>query len=187
VRDILRVNRDFASLVAAALVFYGVNTSFLGGLAKNGFAYGIHPNRNEAKAFRSRAWAVVKYAEAWRDVVIENLDFREVIRKYDSERTVFYLDPPYPDRSKAYYGHLFTVDDLRDMAKMLTEIQGKFLLKLDAKTYELVSDILPEGKYVVERMERKLYQQKIRGGQKGTWTLTLVSNPPRASRRAPQN
>ncbi|MFP3192886.1 MAG: DNA adenine methylase [Thermoproteus sp.] len=180
VRDILRVNRDFASLVAAALVFYGVNTSFLGGLAKKGFAYSIHPNRNEAKAFRSKAWAVVKYAEAWRDVVIENLDFREVIRKYDSERTVFYLDPPYPDRSKAYYGHLFTVDDLRDMAKMLTEIQGKFLLKLDAKTYELISDILPKSKYVVERVERKLYQQKARGREKGTWTLTLVSNPPRA-------
>ena len=187
VRDILKVNSDFASLVAAALVFYGANTSFMGGLAKKGFAYNIHPDRNEARAFRSRAWAIVKYAEAWRDVIIENLDFREVIKKYDSERTVFYLEPPYPDRSKNYYGHLFTVDDLREMAKMLTEIRGKFLLKLDAKTYGLINDILPKNRYTVEQIERKLFQQKVRGGQKGTWILTLVSGPTRvASRRVPQ-
>jgi hypothetical protein len=52
------------------------------------------------------------------------------------------------------------------------------LLKLDARTYEPISDILPEGKYKVEKIERKLNQQKVRGGQKGTWILTLVSNPP---------
>jgi DNA adenine methylase len=179
VRDLLKTNKDFASLVAAALLFYGANSSFLGGFAKKGFAYAIHPNRNEARAFRSRTWAILKFADAWKDVTIENLDFRDVIRKYDTERTVFYLDPPYPDRSVDYYRHLFTVDDLREMAKILTEIRGRFLLKLDARTYELISDILPEGKYKVEKIERKLNQQKVRGGQKSTWILTLVSNPPR--------
>jgi DNA adenine methylase len=178
VRDALKTNKDFASLTAAALLFYGANSSFLGGFAKKGFAYSIHPNRNEARAFRSRTWAIVKFADKWKDVIIENLDFRDVIRKYDSERTVFYLDPPYPDRSVDYYGHLFTVDDLREMAKLLTEIRGRFLLKLDARTYEPISDILPEGKYKVEKIERKLNQQKARGVQKGTWILTLVSNPP---------
>ena len=178
VRDMLKSNKDFASLAAAALLFYGANSSFLGGFAKKGFAYSIHPNRNEARAFRSRTWAIVKFADRWKDVTIENLDFRDVIRKYDSERTVFYLDPPYPDRSVDYYGHLFTVDDLREMAKLLTEVRGRFLLKLDARTYELISDILPEGKYKVEKIERKLNQRKVRGEQKGTWVLTLVSNPP---------
>jgi DNA adenine methylase len=178
VRDMLKTNKDFASLAAAALLFYGANSSFLGGFAKQGFAYAIHPKRNEASAFRSRTWAIVKFADRWKDVTIENLDFRDVIRKYDSERTVFYLDPPYPDRSVDYYGHLFTVDDLREMAKLLTEIRGRFLLKLDARTYELISDILPEGRYKVEKIERKLNQQKVRGVQKGTWILTLVSNPP---------
>ena len=178
VRDMLKTNKDFASLAAAAILFYGANSSFLGGFAKKGFAYAIHPNRNEARAFRSRTWAIVKFADRWKDVTIENLDFRVVIKKYDSEKTVFYFDPPYPDRSVDYYGHLFTVDDLREMAKLLTEIRGRFLLKLDARTYEPISDILPESKYKVEKIERKLNQQKVRGGQKGTWILTLVSNPP---------
>ena len=177
VRSDARKNGNHGSLADAVVLFYDANTVFLGGFAKEGFAYAIQPNRNEARAFRARAWAIVVYADAWKDVTIENLDFRDVIRKYDSEKTVFYLDPPYPDRSVDYYGHPFTVDDLREMAKILTEIQGKFLLKLDARTYEPISDILPEGKYRVEKIERKLSQRKVKGGQKGTWVLTLVSNP----------
>jgi len=177
VRDLVGVNQDFASLVAAALFFYLYNTAFHGNIVRKGFAYGIEPDKNEARAYRGRVWAIVKYAEAWKDVVIENLDFRQVIRKYDGRRTVFYLDPPYPDRSKDYYGTPFTVDDLREMALMLTQIKGRFLLKLDYRTYELVSDILTKDKYVVEVVERPLNMQRIRGGKRGKWLLTLVSNP----------
>ena len=176
VRDLAKANQDLASLAAAALFFYLYNTAFHGNITRKGFAYSIDPNKNEARAYRSRVWAIVKYAEAWKDVVIENLDFRQVIKKYDSGRTVFYLDPPYPDRSKDYYGMPFTADDLRDMAAMLTQIRGKFLLKLDYRTYELVSDVLTKDRYVVEVLERPLNMQRVRGGKRGRWLLTLVSN-----------
>jgi DNA adenine methylase len=176
VRDLAKVNQDFASLAAAALFFYAYNTAFHGNIMRKGFAYGVDPAKNEARAYRGRVWAIVKYAEVWRDVIIENLDFCEVIKKYDARRTVFYLDPPYPDRSADYYGTPFTVDDLREMAQILTEIKGRFLLKLDKKTYDLISDILPNGKYNVETFERKLNMQRVRGTQRGTWKLVLVSS-----------
>jgi len=175
VRDLVKANQDFGSLAAAALIFYAYNTSYLGKIGK-GFAYGIDPGKNEARSFKGRVWAIVKYADAWKDVVIENLDFREVIKKYDARRTVFYLDPPYPDRSKDYYGVSFTVVDLREMAQMLTQIHGRFLLKLDKKTYDLISDILPASKYNVEMFDRKLNMQRVRSRQRGTWTLVLVSS-----------
>ena len=177
VTSLIRTNKDFGSLVGAALIFYAYNTSFSGNITRKGFAYGIDPGKNEAKAFRSRVLAILKYAEAWRDVIIESLDFREVIKKYDGPKTVFYLDPPYPDRADDYYGVKFTVDDLREMAQMLTQVRGRFLLKVDKKTYELISDILPSGKYKVEEFERKLNMQRVRGAQKGVWTLVLVSTP----------
>jgi len=178
VRGILNENKDFASLVGAAVLFYGANAAFFGGFGKHGFLYGKDPNNNVARGFRSRIWAIIKFAGAWKDVLIENLDFRDILRRYDDKKTVFYLDPPYPDRSVDYYGHLFTVDDLREMAKLLTEIQGRFLLKLDAKTYELISDILHENKYRVEKIEHTLSQHKVKKSRKGIWTLILVSNPP---------
>jgi DNA adenine methylase len=176
VRDLVKVNQDFGSMAAASLFFYLYNTAFHGNVMRKGFAYGIDPAKNEARAYRGRVWAIVKYAEAWKDVVIESLDFREVIKKYDARRAVFYLDPPYPDRSKDYYGVSFTVDDLREMAQMLTQINGRFLLKLDKKTYGLISDILPADRYNVETFERKLNMQRVRGRQRGTWTLVLVSS-----------
>ena len=176
-KELLKTSKELSSLVTAAIFFYSVNSSFLGGLNKQGFSYGIKPNKNEAQAFKSKVWAILKYASAWKDVIIENLDFREIIKRYDNEKTVFYLDPPYPDRAVEYYGHPFTVNDLREMAKMLTMIHGKFLLKLDKKTYTLIRDILPKRKYNVEFIERILHQQKVRDGHKGKWIMVLVSNP----------
>jgi DNA adenine methylase len=172
--ELLKANRDFGSLASAALIFYAYNTSYQG-KACRGFAYAIDPAKNLARTFRNKIWAIAKYAETWRDITIENLDFREVIKKYDSERTVFYLDPPYPDRARSYYGIQFTADDLREMATMLTQVRGRFLLKLDKSTYELISDVLSSDKYRVEVFERKQHLQMVKGRRRGTWTLVLVS------------
>jgi DNA adenine methylase len=171
-------NLDVGSLAAAALVFYAYNASFHGNAVGRGFSYSVDPDRSEAKAYRNRISSILKYAAAWRDVLIENLDFRAVIKKYDSERTVFYLDPPYVDRAVEYYGTPFTTDDLREMATMLTQIKGRFLLKLDYRTYETIKDILPDSVYRVEVFERALHMQRVRGDKKDKWLLTLVSNPP---------
>ncbi len=176
IMDLLKTCREFGSLVAAALIFYAYNASFMGKVGK-GFAYSVDPTKNEAREFKTRVWTILKYADAWRDVMIENLDFRDVIRRYDSERTVFYLDPPYVDRAEDYYGTPFTANDLRDLAAMLTQIRGRFLLKLDYKTYELVSGILTKDKYVVEVVERTRHMKKVKDGQRDKWLLTLVSNP----------
>jgi len=87
IMDLLKTCQDFGSLAAAALIFYAYNASFMGKVGK-GFAYNIDPTKNEARKFKTRVWAILKYADTWRDVVIEN---RDVIRRYDSEWTVFYL------------------------------------------------------------------------------------------------
>lgn len=65
-------------------------------------------------------------------VQIENRDFREIIRIYDSEDTFFYLDPPYVLSSrrdgKAIYKHEMTDDDHRQLVEILLGIKGKFML-----------------------------------------------------------
>jgi len=34
------------------------------------------------------------------EVIVDNLDFREAIEKYDADDTLFYLDPPYPAETR---------------------------------------------------------------------------------------
>jgi len=55
----------------------------------------------------------------------------ELIRKYDSPDTFFYLDPPYPDRDFIGAKETFTEDDLTKLVSELKGIKGKFLLSLN--------------------------------------------------------
>ena len=63
-----------------------------------------------------------------RRVVIECLDFEEVIRRYDSEDTWFYLDPPHIGNEGSYDGG-FTPKDHERLYNLLTKVKGRWLLK----------------------------------------------------------
>jgi len=59
---------------------------------------------------------------------VENLDFQQVLEKYDSEKTYFYMDPPYWKTENYYSNHDFDSKDHKRLAESLAKIQGKFSL-----------------------------------------------------------
>ncbi|MGB8507980.1 MAG: DNA adenine methylase [Pyrinomonadaceae bacterium] len=64
-------------------------------------------------------------------VQIEHAPAIEVIRRYDSEETLFYCDPPYPHGSRTdvnAYAYEMTDDDHRELAKVLRGVKGKVAL-----------------------------------------------------------
>ncbi|WP_309399975.1 DNA adenine methylase [Cerasicoccus maritimus] len=61
---------------------------------------------------------------------IEHLDACECIRRYDSETTFFYIDPPYWDCEKMYAVQ-FSKDDFLKLRNALREVKGKFILSLN--------------------------------------------------------
>ena len=60
-------------------------------------------------------------------VVIENLDFERLIRNYDRDSALFYLDPPYYDAEK-YYPDRFNPEDHDRLHNVLIQIKGRFVL-----------------------------------------------------------
>lgn len=64
-------------------------------------------------------------------VVIENLDWAEVMRRYDSPMTLFYLDPPYWGCEDDYGRALFSRDRFAEMAAVLSAIDGKAIVSLN--------------------------------------------------------
>lgn len=59
---------------------------------------------------------------------IENLDYKDIIRKYDSESSFFYVDPPYFGKEEYYINHDFSRETHKELASVLNNIKGKFLL-----------------------------------------------------------
>jgi DNA adenine methylase len=63
-------------------------------------------------------------------VVIENMDYKVFIQRYDRKKTFFYLDPPY--YKMPFYNHNFDkLKDFETLAKILSNLNGKFLLSIN--------------------------------------------------------
>jgi DNA adenine methylase len=64
-------------------------------------------------------------------VVFEGLDWKDVIRRYDTPGTLFYLDPPYWGGENDYGKDLFGRDQFAAMAEALANIEGAFILSIN--------------------------------------------------------
>jgi DNA adenine methylase len=66
-------------------------------------------------------------------VTIQQMDFADLIRRYDAADTLFYLDPPYDQTTG--YGIEFGRDRYVEMAQQLAGIAGQFLLSINATPF----------------------------------------------------
>jgi DNA adenine methylase len=60
--------------------------------------------------------------------ICENMDFQDVIEKYDSPTTYFYCDPPYYKTEDYYANHEFGIETHLRLANCLKSMSGKFSL-----------------------------------------------------------
>ena len=61
-------------------------------------------------------------------VIIENLDWRDCIDKYDRPGSFIYLDPPYPGNSANYKHNMRSMKEHAAIAERLSAVQSKWML-----------------------------------------------------------
>jgi len=103
-----------------------------------------------------------KYHKLFESITnVENMDFQNLLEKYDSPTTYFYMDPPYWKTENYYSNHDFDVNDHLRLADTLKTLKGKW--SLSYYDFPLLSEWLPKDEYV---WEKKLFA-KASAAKKG--------------------
>ena len=112
----------------------------------------------------------------------ENMDFQEVIEKYDSPTTYFYADPPYYKTEDYYANHDFGIETHERLANCLKSIKGQF--SLSYYDFTQLSEWFPKDEYRWESKEfAKAAMAKAGKAQtKGTELLIMNYNVPTATK-----
>jgi len=88
---------------------------------------GGHGNRLIG-ALRTLRERLAPIYERLRTVIIENLDWRDCIQRYDRPGTVMYVDPPYPDNGCNYAHNMRDWDEHKELAERLKTAQCRWIL-----------------------------------------------------------
>lgn len=97
---------------------------------------GFRSNCHRASTTPAHNWtdfpeSLQKIIARMRGVIIENQHAFKVLRKYDSEATLHYVDPPYVHdtrSSKKAYRHEMTDADHEDLAELLHDLKGSVIV-----------------------------------------------------------
>lgn len=156
----------------AGVFFYLRQTSFGGKYRYNG-GFATSTMRNQAMTYQNQIGRLEDFADRFRgQVVIENLDWREVIDRYDDEETLFYLDPPYDDVKPRYrYGDEF---DHAELASALEDVEARWVVSCGIPP----ESIRGVGETVIERTTKYQMSAGRNGpGRERSETLVLGYDP----------
>lgn len=121
-----QVNPDtLTDLQRAARFLYLQALSYGGKVA--GRSFGIDPRRGARFNVMVLENTLAELGERMAGVVIECLDAEEFVRRYDTEDTLFFADPPYFGTEDYYDQGLFQQESLWRIATTLKSIKGRFI------------------------------------------------------------
>jgi len=138
-------------------------------------SYGIGNSRNTISA----NFSTNKIKDRLKDTEIYNKSYKDIIEKYDSPNTFFYLDPPYENSTGLYVHDTLPIKDVYDILK---NIKGKFLISYnDSKeAKELFKDFninyenttYEHTKHVAKRIKKEMLisnYNNMEGGAVQQW------------------
>jgi DNA adenine methylase len=153
---------NYPDYVAAAKYVYVVTQVFSGSKPeKSSFIDLKGKYRSKYLAFRDKLTNPKWVTHFLKISNVENMDFQQVIEKYDSPSTYIYLDPPYWKTENYYSNHDFDRNDHERLANVLRSCQSKF--SLSYYEFDLLHQWFPQDRY---RWERKKFA-KAAAAKKG--------------------
>ena len=94
----------------------------------------IYDRRNKTQSLHSRFRFFSYLFNRLKPVTVYNSDILEMIDKYDSKNTFFYIDPPYPGADQAYTIK-YSNEEFIGLIEKLEKIKGKFMLSFTERDW----------------------------------------------------
>jgi DNA adenine methylase len=105
---------------------------------------------------------------------VENMDFEDVVKKYDSPTTYFYVDPPYWKTENYYSNHDFDREDHERLAITLKGIEGKF--SLSYYNFDILCEWFPKNDYFWQTKEFAKAASAKKGEKQNMGEELLIMN-----------
>ena len=144
--DYLRTDpKDLDEIQRAVRFFYLIKNAYGGKSIQQSFGYAKSsvPRLN----LNSLGEIISGVHQRLKRVYIEEGSFERTIERYDGEKTVFFLDPPYYET--AGYRFMMDLTDYERLAAVLGKIEGRFLLTIN--DHEAVRKVF--RKFNIEEVE----------------------------------
>jgi DNA adenine methylase len=162
--------------VERAVRFWYVIRSAFGAHPSKGWAFQRARPRNSAMVVQNALGNIRAIHDRLKSVEVDHLDFRRCIKNRDAPSTFLYVDPPYPE-TEQYRAGDFTLEDHRDLARILRDANSKWLMT--------VGDHPEIRKLYVDfdqsRITSAMAVEKVIGGKRGRLKHLLIRNyePPK--------
>lgn len=120
--------------VERAYKWFVLNRMAFGGIFGNSWGFNVHRSARGmascVQKLKSATALLEDAAERLSQVVIENKDWREMLIRFDSEQTLFYLDPPYVPKTRrgGEYKCELTMADHVELIERIQLLKGKVIL-----------------------------------------------------------
>ena len=137
-----------------------------------------HKYRSKFDTFRDKVGGIgqgKKYPSMLKKITnVENMDFEDVIKKYDSEDTYIYLDPPYWKTENYYSNHDFDRNDHERLAKCLKNTKAKW--SLSYYHFDILEEWFPKDEYVWKEKDFAKSASAKSGVKQNKGTELLIMN-----------
>lgn len=127
--------QDCEDPIEKARMWYFVQTCSFNGRFGAGLRHSATATSNGQSSFthayRAAVESIFEVAERFSGVIVENKDFAEIVKRYDTSRTCFYADPPYimETRSKGRK-YLYELDTSRhkELVELALTSKGSWVI-----------------------------------------------------------
>jgi DNA adenine methylase len=126
--------------------------------------------RSAADSYQQAINRLEQWQERFKHVQIEQLDFEDLIERYDSEQTFFYCDPPYMDEGDDLYSHDGGFEHGR-FVDALTDSAGDWMV-----SYTRVPEPLRDAAVCIDEQDRHVRMRQGQDDWEKTNTERLIMN-----------